>query len=1471
MYFLLNDNSHPGIPESTDDYVENFLLSVLFLFIIYEERLFMTPVLHLGIDVGSTTVKLAVLSPDRKLVYGRYQRHMSDIQAATLRLLDDFQKKFPHARVTASISGSGGMGLARHMDIPFTQEILAETKAVRTFIPDTDVIIELGGEDEKITYLSGGVDQRMNGACAGGTGAFIDRMASLLSTDAEGLGKLAMKSHHIYPIASRCGVFAKTDIQALMNDGANNSDIAASVFQAVVDQTISGLTCGRPVKGKVVFLGGPLTFQPFLRQCFAKTLGLSEENAVLPDHSELYVAIGAAVTAMFNRPFDFDSYLEKIHSMDLSSGNTLKTLEPLFENEEEYEAFRTRHAKHHVPTAPLAEARGAAWLGIDAGSTTLKAALINEDGHILCQWYGSNHGTPLEGARKILLDLYSRMPEGLHIAGAGVTGYGEDLIREALTTDIGEVETMAHYRAARKFCPDVTTILDIGGQDMKCCRMKDGSVDSILLNEACSSGCGSFLDTFAQSLGMDIRQFSHIALSAKHPVDLGSRCTVFMNSRVREAQKNGVSVADISAGLSYSVIKNALYKVIRLRNTEELGDRIVVQGGTFYNDAVLRALEKLLGTEVIRPDVSGIMGAYGMALLCHDKYPASHVSTLATPDKITNLSMTSDIHRCPGCGNHCLVTITTFSDGRAFVSGNRCERGASIALTGKVVPHSSLPNMYRWKMKRLFSYRPLSPKKAPRGTLAIPRVLNMYEDYPFWFTFFTHLGYRVLISGSDMRQMPMEAMETIPSYSECYPAKLAHGHIFELLRRNPDIIWYPSVDHGPDEGSDNTYMCPMVTSYPETIAANMDEILDAHKTKYLHPFLPLHNRNALKDRLSGELKPFGISSTEISAALEAADAEMSAYRQDLKKETEHVLEEIRDNHLIGIVLAGRPYHLDPTVNHGIPDLINQLGMAVLSEDGIAMLTDTIPNLRVLNQWSYHNRLYKAADFVTRTNNLELVELNSFGCGLDAIVTDQVQEILSKRKRLYTSLKIDQGLNLGAVRIRLRSLKAAIMNRTENTSEVAPITYPHAEFTKEMKDTYTILVPEMSPVHFPLLEAAGQAEGYNLKVLQPTRKDVDMGLSLVNNDACYPAIITIGSLVRALVDGDYDPDHTALMLSQTGGACRASNYIALLKRALESEGLSHVPIISMNLEGMEQQPGFQITVGFLRKAVMALVYGDALMQCLLRTRPYEAIPGSAEELMRKWQKRGSDSIIRGESFHSFSRNIARLVKEFDCLPLRTEESTKPKIGVVGEIYVKFSPIASNDIISAIEKSGGEAEAGGMIDFLLYSLLDSRFQRKYMGGSYISDLKDTFTRKLIEWYRKPYDKAVRKSRRFHELTPIETMYRKTGQFLSLGHRAGEGWFLTGEMVDLLGHGCRGIVCLQPFACLPNHVTGEGMVHRLSKSYPEASFLSLDCDASASSVNQINRLKLMMDALTEKKTKSREALIVEEAMNNAKGTTL
>ncbi len=1430
----------------------------------------MHPVFYVGIDVGSTTIKIAVLSPFLKFIWGRYVRHLSDIHHAFMELAGELQQQCPGARITAAISGSGGLGLSQEMELPFVQEIIAETKAIRTFHPETDVIIELGGEDAKITYLRDGADQRMNGACAGGTGAFIDRMASLLSTDAAGLNRMAAQASQIYPIASRCGVFAKTDIQALLNEGAPHEDIAISVFQSVVNQTLTGLTCGKPIRGSVAFLGGPLTFLPELRKRFQETLKLSDDAMIVPGHGELYVAMGAALSGRNNRPFDLDSWIRKISQKPHIAQAGMAVLSPLFDNSSDYQSFLDRHRRFTTPKKDLALASGPCWLGLDAGSTTIKAVLIDHDQNLLYQWYGNNKGEPLDGARKILQDLYSRMPSSAWICGTGITGYGEALLRRALHADTGEVETMAHYRSARYFCPDVSAILDIGGQDMKYCRIRDGAIDSILLNEACSSGCGSFLDTFAHSLHMDIQRFSQLALQSRTPADLGSRCTVFMNSKVREAQKNGLSIPDIAAGLSYSVIRNALYKVIRLRKSSDMGERVVVQGGTFYNDAVLRAFEKLLGREVIRPDIAGLMGAFGMALIARERCSADTRSSLLSAEDLKSLTLRTQVRRCPGCGNHCLVTISLFSDGGTFVSGNRCERGESIALTGKASSTPTLPNMYAWKYRRLFSYKPIPAARAYRGSVGIPRVLNMYEDYPFWFTFFTRLHYRVVLSSPDIRRIPMEAMETIPSDSECYPSKLTHAHILDLLKRHPDRIWYPCIEKGPpEEGLDNQYHCPMVTSYPESIQANMEEQLQSSGIPFLHPFLPLHNPKHLLRRLKQEIIPWGPSSEEIRQALAAAEAEQALYQQELLEKTKQVLKEIAEKNRTGIVLAGRPYHIDPAVNHGIPELINQLGMPVLTEDGISMLGKTPKNLRVCNQWAWHGRLYRAAEYVSRNPCLELVELNSFGCGLDAVVTDQVQEILSAAGRLYTSVKIDEGMNLGAVKIRLRSLAAASRERRLSLKKPENDLSASIRAVRPFRKIDTILIPEMSPIHFPLIESAVSSEGYHLHVVRPEGShDINTGLSYVNNDACYPAIITIGSLIRALLSGRYDLSKTALMMSQTGGACRASNYPALLKKALTDAGIPEVPILYFNVASLKANAEFHVSLAMVHKLLMSVIYGDALMRCLYAVRPYESEAGSAESLYHYWMNRCAEAV-RKPSFQSFSRNIKHIISDFDHLPRLSV--TKTKIGIVGEIYVKFHPLASHNIVRAIEENGGEAATSGLLDFFLYSLLDSRFQYQSLDGSWIHSAADRLLLRWMEWYRRPYAKALRNSIHIQPLASIQEMARRASHFLSLGNRAGEGWFLTADMLDLLQDKCRGIVCLQPFGCLPNHITGKGMMHKIHQSYPESVLLALDCDAGASSVNQLNRLKLLMNTLQEGKSEDSISNMIQETYSPRKGKKL
>jgi len=1400
----------------------------------------MERLLNIGLDVGSTTIKLVVIDKYRT-VYSKYQRHFSDIKKTLIDLIDGAYKKFSEAEITIVVTGSGGLAVSKWLNIPFIQEVVACTNTVEKLIPETDVAIELGGEDAKITYFKGGIEQRMNGTCAGGTGAFIDQMASLLQTDAQGLNELAKKHSTIYPIASRCGVFAKTDIQPLLNEGAAKEDIAASIFQAVVNQTISGLACGRPIRGNVAFLGGPLYFLSELRKRFVETLNLSDEQIIFPENSQLFVALGAALSSVENDKMTFKELHDKLPSIIFASSTEVQRLRPLFKDENELNEFVKNHSVYTVNKKELSKYTGKCYLGIDAGSTTTKAALIDEDGALLYSYYGSNEGNPLKLVIKILKDLYINIPDGVQIVNSAVTGYGEGLIKAALKVDIGEIETVAHYKAAEFFLPGVDFILDIGGQDMKCLKVKDGVIESIMLNEACSSGCGSFIETFAKSLNMNAKEFAKEALLSKSPVDLGSRCTVFMNSRVKQAQKEGASVGDISAGLSYSVIKNALLKVIKIRDPKDMGNKIIVQGGTFYNDAVLRAFELISEREAVRPDIAGIMGAFGCAIIAKERYKEGYKSTLLKINDLESFKTEVTMKRCGKCGNNCMLTINKFSDGREFISGNRCERGAGHDIVKK-----DIPNLFDYKYKRLFSYVPLKKEEAKRGVIGIPRVLNMYENYPFWFTFFTKLGYRVEISQRSSKAVYEMGIETIPSESACYPAKITHGHIISLINRGVDVIFYPCVVYEKKEqkGANNHYNCPIVTSYPEVIRNNMD-IIKEKNIKFMNPFLALHDKKKLEKRLYDIFREFNISKKEIYEALYAAWEEDLKVKNDMREKGEEVLEYLNKTGKKGIILAGRPYHIDPEINHGIPNLITNFDMAVLTEDSVAHLGEVERPLRVVDQWTYHSRLYAAASFAAKQHNIELVQLNSFGCGLDAVTTDQVQEILANNNKIYTVLKIDEVNNLGAARIRIRSLKAALDER--DAHEVKPKKIASSPkrvvFTKSMKEKHTILAPQMSPIHFRFLEPALNSCGYKVKVLPAVdTKAVDVGLKYVNNDACYPSIIVTGQLIEALQSGEYDLNNTSVMISQTGGGCRATNYIAFIRKALKDAGLAHIPVISLNAVGLEKNPGFKPNLTMAKRAMMALVYGDLLMRVLYKVRPYEKIKGSADELHKKWEKICKDAVTRGDS-KEFKENIYNIVKDFDNLEIL--DIKKPRIGIVGEILVKFHPTANNEIVKVIENEGGEAVMPDLIDFFLYSAYDATFKNEYLGQSKKSRIISNIVIKYIEHYRKDLKKALEMSKRFEPPKNIEELARGAEQILSLGNQCGEGWFLTAEMIELIESGTKNIVCVQPFACLPNHVTGKGMIKELKRRYPSSNIVAVDYDPGASEVNQLNRIKLMLSA--------------------------
>ena len=1397
----------------------------------------------LGIDIGSTTVKIAILDETNELIFSDYERHFANIQETLSDLIGRAIYKLGPIYASPVITGSGGLTLAKHLEVPFVQEVIAVSTALQDYAPQTDVAIELGGEDAKIIYFEGGnVEQRMNGVCAGGTGSFIDQMASLLQTDASGLNEYAKNYRALYSIAARCGVFAKSDIQPLINEGASKEDLAASIFQAVVNQTISGLACGKPIRGHVAFLGGPLHFLSELKEAFIRTLKLDDEHTVAPSHSHLFAAIGSALNSKRDLHVslqEMQNRLEGKIKMDFE----VERMEPLFASEAEYHAFKERHDKHQVPVKDLSTYHGKVFLGIDAGSTTTKAALVGEDGTLLYSFYHNNDGDPLGTTIRAIKDIYQQLPEGVQIVHSCSTGYGEALIKAALLLDEGEVETVSHYYAASFFEPDVDCILDIGGQDMKCIKIKNHTVDSVQLNEACSSGCGSFIETFAKSLNYSVEDFAHEALFAHNPIDLGTRCTVFMNSKVKQAQKEGAEVSDISAGLAYSVIKNALFKVIKVSDASELGNHIVVQGGTFYNNAVLRSFEKIANCEAIRPDIAGIMGAFGAALIARERYADSKGTTMLSIEDIEALEYSTTMTKCRGCTNNCRLTINHFSGGRKFITGNRCEKGL-----GKAKSDNKLPNLFDYKLKRYFGYEPLKAEEAKRGVIGIPRVLNMYENYPFWFTFFHTLGFSVLLSPASTRKIYELGIDSIPSESECYPAKLAHGHVQWLINQGVKHIFYPSIPYERNEFTEanNHYNCPIVTSYPENIKNNIDAIVQ-EEIDFMHPFLSLRSEETISYRLIEELsEKFSISAAEIKSAVHIAWVELENCRNDIRKKGEETIQFLNETGNRGIVLAGRPYHIDPEVNHGIPELINSYNMAVLTEDSISHLHPVERPLNVMDQWMYHSRLYAAANYVKTTENLDLIQLNSFGCGLDAVTTDQVAEILNSSDKIYTSLKIDEVNNLGAARIRVRSLLAAIRVREQRKEArtIRPASIEKVLFTPEMRKDYTILCPQMSPIHFDILQPAIRSCGYNLEILPNDNKQaVDVGLKYVNNDACYPSLMVVGQIMDAILSGKYDTDKLAVIITQTGGGCRASNYIGFIRRALKKAGYSQIPVISLNLSGLEKHPGFQLTAPLAVRAMYAIVFGDIFMKCVYRLRPYEAVPGSVNAMHEKWKKVCQDFVSHGyPSRRRFNRLCREIIEDFDN-HIELLDVKKPRVGVVGEILVKFLPAANNYLVELLESEGAEAVVPDLLDFLLYCFYNQNFKVEKLGfkksKAQIANLGIHF----LEWLRKPATNAFAASSHFAPPARIQKLGEMASEIVSLGNQTGEGWFLTGEMLELIHSDAPNIVCTQPFACLPNHVVGKGVIKELRRRYPQSNIVAIDFDPGASEVNQLNRIKLML----------------------------
>lgn len=1387
--------------------------------------------LHVGLDIGSTTIKIMVLSEDLKPLYSSYTRHFSDTKKTLSEVLLKFIQDYPNSEFTMSLTGSGALEISRLLNIPFIQEVIACKKAVENLIPQTDVVIELGGEDAKIIYFDQFIEQRMNGTCAGGTGAFLDQMASLLNTDTAALNELAKGYKTIYPIASRCGVFAKTDIQPLINEGAAKEDIAVSIFQAVVNQTISGLACGRPIKGKVAFLGGPLSYLSELRKRFIETLELTDEEIIVPENAHLLVATGAAFSSVETEMISTKTLQSNLKKFEKSNYTESKPLPALFEAKQDYENFKERHAKHAINEAPLEGYIGNCYVGIDAGSTTTKLVLINENNEILYSLYRNNNGNPLTSVIEMLKQLYLVLPPTARLRYSGVTGYGEKLIQTGLNIDLNEIETIAHYTAAKEFEPEVSAIIDIGGQDMKYIKIKDDTIDNIMLNEACSSGCGSFLETFAKSLGISIQEFVQEALNSKAPVDLGSRCTVFMNSKIKQAQKEGASVGDISAGLSYSIIKNAIQKVMKVRDVKTLGEHIVVQGGTFYNDAVLRSFEKIVGREVVRPNISGLMGAYGVALLAKEQFIANmdmeYYSTILKENELENLNIKITHTRCNGCENNCLLTINMFDNGKKFISGNRCEKGS-----GESAKNKDLPNLYQYKQERLFSYKPLEECEAKRGTIGIPRVLNMYEDYPFWFTFLTNLGFRVILSEKSNRKTYEKGIESMPSESVCYPAKLAHGHIMSLLDNGIKTIFYPCIPYSrkEHEASDNHYNCPIVISYSEVIKNNVEELKDI---KYINSFLPIDNIKNLVKIIGSleEFKEYHFTKRELQMAAQKAEEEYQKYKKDVRDKGQEILAYMDKNDLRGIVLAGRPYHVDPEINHGIDTLITSLGLCVLSEDSVENQGEIKSPIRVVNQWVYHSRLYAAADFVGKHDNLEMIQLNSFGCGVDAVTTDQVEEILKSYDNMYTLIKIDEINNLGAIRIRVRSLLASMnkrINAKKSPEKLGNYEIHKKFFTKEMKENgYTILCPQMAPIHFELITAAGRSLGYNIELLRDcTEHTVETGLKYVNNDACYPSILTTGQMIEALESGKYDVNKTALIMSQTGGGCRATNYIGFIRKALKDAGFPNVPVVSFNIVGMEKSNGFKITPKMIERMLKAVLYGDLLQKLLYKNRAYEVHKGETRQKFEHWMEK-CKNFVHSTSLSQFKKTIYDIVADFETIELDLSQE-KPKVGIVGEVLIKYHPFGNNYIVDVLESEGAEVVAPDFMGFLKFICTHKITNNTLLNTDKTKSAIFKIVIKLIELFEKDNVTALKNSKKDYLLPcDIWELENKVKNILSIGNQTGEGWFLTAEMVEYMEHGISNIVCIQPFACLPNHVVGKGVIKTIREKYPYANISPVDYD--------------------------------------------
>jgi len=1413
-----------------------------------------------GIDIGSTTAKVVIYEGTNRLVFARYQRHQGETVKTVRKILQEALDELGNILVQVTVTGSAGMGAAEAFHVPFVQEVVASARFIKDNYPDVRTFIEVGGEDSKILFFDDNFrpDMRMNGSCAGGTGAFIDQMAVLLDVPVAEFNGLAAKATRIYPIASRCGVFAKTDVQALLSRGVTREDVAASVFHAVALQVISSLARGRDIKGRILFGGGPLTFYPQLRKAFIGLLGIDDpQEIIVPRYSELLPAMGAAVSR------NTDPYLIRLKDLiglpdtmvlqNTSSGT--KGLAPLFQSRADFESWRENHAKDRVPRVDLSRIRGKdLFLGIDSGSTTTKIVLVDDEGKFVIGRYRPNNGNPLKAAEKGIQELKKQFKKAgwlPHVIRSAATGYGEDLIKAAFGMDDGVVETLAHYRAARSFDPDVSFILDIGGQDMKAIYIRDQAISDIQINEACSSGCGSFIETFASSLGYRVSDFAEAACRSRKPFDLGTRCTVFMNSKVKQALKEGASIPDISAGLAYSVIKNAVYKVLKLRDKDVLGDKIVAQGGAFRNPAVLRALELILQKTVIRPDIPELMGAYGAALSAlknHsiDRKGSSRFDPFHDPE--LNVHFTSKEIDCHGCENNCRVMKLSFKDGNHFFTGNRCERyftnTSSVKGKGK--------NLVAEKLRLLFD-RPLEPRTPALLTYGIPRCLNMYENFPFWATFLVECGFKIVLSSPSSMKRFERSAPTVMSDNICFPARLSHSHILDLVERGVDRIFYPIVVHEQEEFLDavNSYNCPVVTGYPDVLKNAV-----APEKRYGIPLdsppVSFRDPGLFKRQLHLFFKRFGINYSTISRAVEKGLSAHRQFKKELAGKAIRLIEEAKEASRMVVVLAGRPYHIDPLINHGLPDLLANMGVDVITEDAVpGVQAQSLSDINVITQWAYSNRLYAAAKWVTKEDIAQLVQITSFGCGPDAVSADEVRDILSSNGKIHTLIKMDEISNLGAVRIRLRSMLEAVRERKDRTRRLedrrpsAPLIVSHEARNR------TYIAPYFSPFYSPLVPAAFRPLGFKVDVLPPQDRDsIELGLKHVNNDICYPAVLIAGDIVKAFESGQYDPASTSVIMTQTGGQCRASNYVPLIEKVLASAGLENVPVVTISTGPLRPRPEFAIDKKgkkeLVKRLALGVMFTDPLARMYLATVVRERVAGASKALHARYLSK-MEQYVEKADYKSLLDILREAVKDFNAMA--AVDMPVPRIGVVGEIFLKYNFFANKNIVEWLSGQGVEVVLPALQGFFTQEFVNEYFNQKAFFKHCLTDrLKCMLLETYVNHYLSQIDQVMQQFRFYQRSFNLKKLAQLSEQVVSLANQFGEGWLLTADMIDMLEQGISHIVCVQPFGCISNHITGKGVERALKEMFPHLNLLSLDMDAGTSEVNILNRLHFMIIAARE-----------------------